>query len=189
VVAGWESVSVDRDSSPPERPPTPTEDSAYDALLARSILPEEKAGLPLTLAPTDETDMSNFQSAGWWLVSNKDGSRPNSMRFLGDFSRFTSGLLVLTLDTTLVRNQTEGPFDTKRADSIAVPGLGKTERFSTDCRFAAHPLDERINGLVPDTTANKWMRPRLVWFFDTTSARIRRIRPDSISCMLMPDPD
>lgn len=189
VVAGWESVSVRRDSIPAERPPPPTEDSAYNAFLSASIVPEEKAGPPLTLATTDETDMSNYQSAGWWLGINKNGSRPNSMRFLADFSRFTSGLLVLILDTTLVRNQTEAPFDTKRADSIAVPRLGKTERFSTDCKFGAHPLDERINGVVPDTTANKWMRPRLVWLFDTVSARIRRIKPDSISCMLMPDAD
>lgn len=190
VVAGWESVSVRRDSTiPAEKPSTPAEDSTYNALLAVSILHGEETDPPVRLAPTDETDMSNYQAAGWWLGYNKDGSRPKSVRFSADYSRFTSGVLLLTLDTSLVRNQTEAPFDTQRADSIGVRGLGKNERFSTDCKFGAHSVDERINGLVPDTTAEKWMRPRLAWLFDTAYARIRRIRPDSISCMLMPDPD
>src|SRR5436305_11193055 len=95
------------------------------------------------------------------------GVRPKSMRFLSDFSRFSSGVLVVTLDTTLVRNQSEAPFDTKRADSIAVRDLGKTERFSTDCKFGAHSRDERINGVVPDTTPEQWMRPRLAWLLAT----------------------
>jgi hypothetical protein len=172
-----------------ETPTTPAEDSLYAAALTANILPDEKTGSPVTLAPTDETDMSNYQSGGGWLGYSEPGTRPKAMRFLADFTRFTSGVLLLTLDTTLVRNQTDPPFDSKLADSIAVRGLGKTERFSTDCKFGARSRDERLNGLVPDTTPNKWMRPRLAWMFDTVSARIRRIRPDSISCMLLPDPD
>src|SRR3954468_5532797 len=65
VVAGWESVTVRRDSGiTPERLSTPAGPSAYDALLA---IPDERNGPPVTLAPTDETDMSNYQSSGWWL--------------------------------------------------------------------------------------------------------------------------
>jgi hypothetical protein len=133
--------------------------------------------------------MTNFQSSGWWLGWTDDPPQPKARRFLADYSRFTSGVLVLALDTTLVRNQTQAPFDTKLADSIAVRGLAKTERFSTNCKFGVHSLDERLNGVVPDTTANTWMRPRLAWMFDTVFARIRRMKPDSIKCMLMPDPD
>jgi hypothetical protein len=186
VVASWESVSVRRDSTlSAESPSITVDDSTYNALLAANTLPEEKTAATVRLAPNDTIDMSNFQSSGWWLGVGKDGSR----RFSADYERYTSGMLVLTLDTTLVRNQRDAPFDTKRADSIAASGLGRTERFSSECKFGAHSTDERITGLVRDSTPEIWTRPRLAWLFDTAYARIRRMRPDSIACMLMPDPD
>ena len=190
VIAGWESTATHRDSSiRSDKPTPPAGDSAYRAALAANVLPDEKTEPRVTLAASDETDVSNYQSSGWWLGWGSDGSVAKSPRFSADFVRFTSGVLLLKLDTTHVRNRTEPPFDTKLADSIAVRGLGTSERFATDCRFSAHSVDERLTGLVPDTTPEKWMRPRLAWLFDTVSARIRRIRPDSISCILSPDPD
>jgi hypothetical protein len=184
VIAGYESTSTRRDSSSRSVKTTaPAADSAYEARLAVNLLPDEKSGQPVTLTATDETDMSNYQSSGWWLGSE---AKP---RFYADFNRFTSGVLFLKLDTTLVRNRTQPPFATKLADSVAVRGLGKTERFATDCRFGAHSADERLTGLVADTTPERWMRPRLAWLFDTVSARIRRMRPDSISCALSSNPD
>lgn len=188
VIGGWETASTHRASSVlPAKPAGPARDGAYEAALAASTLPDEKTQPRVTLAATDETDVSNYQSSGWWL--GWDGSSPNPGRFSADFVRFTSGVLFLKLDTTLVRNRTDPPFDTKLADSVAVRGLAKTERFATDCRFGAHPADERLTGLLPDSTPDKWMRARLAWMFDTVSARIRRMKPDSISCMLSQNPD
>ena len=188
VVAGWESVSIKRDSTiAANNPVMPSDDSACTAALDANILPNEKTEPRVTLAPTDETDVSNYQSSGWWL--GWDGSNAKSPRFSADFVRFTSGVLLLKLDTTLARNRTEPPFDTKLADSIAVRGLGKTERFATDCKFGTHSVDARLTGLVPDSMPERWMRPRLGWLFDTVSAKIRRIRPDSLSCILASDPD
>lgn len=184
VIAGWESTSTPQSSSSGRVKTTaPLADSAYEARLAANFLPDEKSDRPVTLAPTDETDVSNYQSSDWSLGSE---AKP---RFSADFNRFTSGVLFLKLDTTLVRNRTEPPFDTKLADSIAVRGLGKTERFATDCKYAQHSVDERLTGLVPDTTPEKWMHPRLAWIFDTVAARIRRMRPDSIACALQSNPD
>ena len=188
VVAGWESVSGNRDSAiTAANPQTPAEDSAYAAAVKASVLPNQKTESRVTLAPTDETDVSNYQSSGWWL--GWDGSGAKSPRFSADFVRFTSGVLLLKLDTTLIRNRTEPPFDTRLADSIAVQGLRKTERFATDCKLGTHSVDARLTGLVVDTIPEKWMRPRLAWLFDTVSARIRRIKPDSLSCVLTSDPD
>jgi hypothetical protein len=188
VISGWEPTSTHYDSSiGSDKLTVPADDSAYRAALAANILPDEKTEPRVTLAASDETDASNYQSSGWWL--GWDGSGARSPRFSADFNRFTSGVLLLKLDTTLLRNRTGPPFDTKLADSIAVRGLGRTERFATDCRFSAHSVDERLTGLVPDTTPERWMRPRLAWLFDTVAARIRRMRPDSISCILSPNPD
>lgn len=190
VIAGWKSTTTHHDSSiGSDKTTAPADDSVYRAALVANILPDEKTEPRVTLAASDETDVSNYQSSAWWLGWGKGGSDAKSPRFSADFDRFTSGVLLLTLDTTLLRNRTEPPFDTKLADSIAVQGLRRTERFATDCRFSTHPVDERLTGLVPDTTPERWMRPRLAWLFDTVSARIRRIRPDSISCMLLPNPD
>jgi hypothetical protein len=190
VIAGWESTSTRRDSSiVTDRSAALANDSAYRTTLAANILPDEKTGPPVTLAAGDETDVSNYQSSGWWLGWVGGGSNSKPLRFSADFDRFTSGVLLLKLDTALVRNRKEPPFETKLADSIAVRGLGKTERFATDCRFGAHRVDERLTGVVPDSTPDRWMRPRLAWLFDTVSARIRRVRPDSISCMLSQSPD
>jgi len=165
---------------------SPSRDSAYLTALAGNIPRDDKTELPVTLAANDETDVSNYQSSGWSL-GRENTSKP--ARFSADFVRFTSGVLILKLDTTLVRNRTEPPFDSKLVDSLAVRGLGKTERFATDCRFGTQPADERLTGLVPDSTPDRWMQARLAWLLDTASARIRRIRPDSISCMLSQEPD
>jgi hypothetical protein len=190
VLAGWESTSIRRDSSVvTSNPASPAEDSPYAFALAANILPDEKAALQVRLAASDETDVSNYQASGWWLGPDMDGPNAKPPHYSADFVRFTSGVLLLKLDTTLVRNRTEPPFDTKVADSIAVRGLGRAERFATDCRFGAHPVDERLTGVVPDSVPDRWMKARLAWLFDTVSARIRRVRPDSISCMLSANPD
>lgn len=190
VVAGWESTTVRHDStSTGTKARAPVFDSGYNASLVSSVLPDEQARVRVTLAANDETDMTNYQSSGWSLGWDNDVSDTKPPRFSADFVRFTSGVLILKLDTGLVRNRPEAPFDTKLADSIAVRGLGITERFATDCKFGIHVPDERLTGLVPDTTPERWMRPRLAWLFDTASARIRRIKPDSISCALSSNPD
>lgn len=144
---------------------------------------------PVTITASDETDVSNYQAAGWRLAGVADSAGDTVFRFFPGFRRFSSGVLIFTLDTTLTRDRTGPPFDTHLADSIAIRGLGAFERFATDCRIGTTALDERIVGVVPDTVPERWMRPRVAWTIDTTVARIRELKPDSVLCKLRNNPD
>ena len=94
VIAGWESASPHHDSNIlADKPAAPALDSSYAAALAASTLPDEKTEPRVTLAASDETDVSNYQSAGWWLGYENHGSNPKPPRFSADFARFTSGVL------------------------------------------------------------------------------------------------
>ena len=188
VVSRWEPVVRPPDSNVvPQNHPAASDDSSYRAALAASLLPDEAPAARVAPLPSDDTNLSNYQSSGWWLGWSNDQSTHS--RFSADFDRFTSGVLIFKIDTLLARDQKEPPFDGKLADSVAIRGLSATERFATGCRFGTRPADERITGVVPDSTRERWMQPRLAWLIDTVTARIRRIRPDSIACALEPDPD
>ena len=161
---------------------------SYEAHLAALVLPDGGAAAAVNLAPSDSTDMTNYQAQGWWL-GRDDTSPRRRWRFSAGFERFTSGVVALRLDTLLVRDQQEPPFNTTHADSVAVGGLHPVERLATTCRVVGHRPDDRIIGVVRDSTPERWTTPRLAWFVDTAQSRFRRVKPDSLACWLAPNPD
>jgi hypothetical protein len=170
----------------PERP-TAQQDSSYREELLSYSLPDARTTTPLILAPSDTIDLSNYQSEGWWLGASEPIEVRKLWRFLMDATRFSSGALILKLDTAA--NRSDSSVDLHTVDSIAVRGLRPSERFASTCRFKSRQVDHRLVGVTPDSVPEKWMRPRLSWFIDTLSVRIRRIRPDSISCVYLPTGD
>jgi len=175
----------------PAAPPTaisPADAEQYRRIILASVLSD--LAVTDTVRPTaaDDTSLTNFQLGGWRLGGEDTFPTRNPVRFFANFDRFTSGVLVVTLDTTLTRTRHEPPFDMRMADSIAIGGLGRRERFAIQCRFGTHDIDDQIVGLVRDTTSEQWQRARLAWLFDTATARIRAMRPDSVSCRLQ-NPD
>jgi hypothetical protein len=93
------------------------------------------------------------------------------------------------LDTALKRAYPgEPPHERARADSLIVAGLAPGETFATLCKVGATLSHGQTAGLMRDTVTEQWLQPRLAWFFDTVSVRIRAIPTDSVLCMLeMPD--
>jgi len=188
VVGRAVPVSIVVDSAVTTEPGAAATGPSYEADLVALVIPDGGASAAVTLAPGDTTDITNYQAQGWWL-GRDDTSPRQRWRFAADFARFTSGVAVLRLDTLLVRDQQDPPFHSALADSVAVGGLRTVERLATTCRVVGHRTDDRIIGLVRDSTPERWMTPRLAWFVDTTRSRFRRIRPDSLACWLAPNPD
>jgi hypothetical protein len=188
VVAGWEAMPSRADSSNlPPKPLSAEEDSLYWLALTSLVLPNSIAK-PVKLAPTDDTDVTNVQGSSMRLGrdAGADAGRPV---FSVDFTRYSSGALIMTLERSPVGQAAENLSDVKPSDSIAVAGLGPTERVGSECRLGSRRRNELVMGVVPDSTRMHWMRPRLAWLVDTVAARFRRIRPDSVSCLLWEDPD
>lgn len=140
-------------------------------------------------SPEDETDTSNYQAAYWHFGSTEDSPQRSLARFSAGFERYTSGALIVTLDTALDRFHLGPPYLTSRTDSIMVRGLGKTERFANDCRVGTQPRDARLLGVVRDSTPLLWTVPRLAWTIDSVAAKFRPIRTDSLLCSLRENPD
>jgi hypothetical protein len=160
----------------------------YEAMIVSRVLPDEPMTAAITLAPNDTADITNYQAEAWWL-GRDDRSPRERWRFSADFERYASGALVLKLDTLIVRDRQQPPFHTAKADSIAVRGLRPLERFATRCRVIAHRTDDRLLGLLSDSTSERWRTPRLAWFVDTMASRFRRVKPDSLACWLAGNPD
>lgn len=186
-------IAVATVHGPPDPPPEPPPISAAEAAQYRqrilaSVLPD--LGVVETVRPTadDTTSLTNYQAASWRLGDEDTFPTKNPVRFFANFDRFTSGVLVLTLDTALTRTMREPPFESRVADSISIRGLGRRERFAVQCQFGTHQIDDQIVGVVRDTISEQWQRARLAWLFDTSTARIRPMRPDSVSCRLL-NPD
>jgi hypothetical protein len=159
----------------------------YESLLVAELLPDDRRNAPPTLAATD-TSTINYQAEGWWMILGDRTPRQRS-RFSANYERYTSGLAILSLDTLIEREKAQPPFDTSPADKVATRGLRELERVASKCRFGQHETDERILGIVGDTTPDVWMRPRVAWFVDTMTSRFRSMRPDALTCRLAPNPD
>lgn len=159
----------------------------YDSALARLRLPITPAQ-PLKLTVADTTDGNNYQAAAEWMRGNDTSSRGRN-RFTLGWERYASGVLIVRLDTLLDRHRQQSPFETTLADSVAHVGLTRAEVVADECRLAGYEPDQRVVGVLPDDTVGVWMRPRVAWFVDTIAARVRRIRPDSLACWLIPDRD
>jgi hypothetical protein len=162
--------------------------TTYEIALAQRVLPDEPPTIVISLTPSDTIDTANYQAAGWWLGYN-DSSARGRWRFSADFERFASGVLVLRLDTLLFRDQLQPPFSSARADSIAVGGLREKERLATRCSVVGYHTDDRILGLMPDSSSERWMTPRMAWLVDTVASRFRRISTDVLTCWRAPNPD
>ncbi len=124
-----------------------------------------------------------------WIIG-RDENAPNSgSRFSGDADRYRSGALIIYLDTSFKRAYPgEPPHEYAHADSLVVTGLASGETFAEFCKVGSTLALGQTAGLMRDTVTEHWLQPRVAWFFDTVSVRIRAAPTDSVLCMLqMPD--
>jgi len=174
--------------SPVSTSPTPDDrlpayGAEYEGKVDASLLTEEReSALPVHPTSSEETDLSNYQAGGWSFSYDTASTRRALFHYYMNYDRFTSGVLIVTLDTAAA-------LDARPADSLAIAGLGSRERFAEHCRFGGYRPDDRIIGVVRDSTPERWMPARLAWLIDGRSARLRAMRPDSVACKLDEDPD
>ncbi len=154
-----------------------------------SLLPDVRDGRPVRPTASDDTDLRNYQGGGGRLGVDQDDIGRVPVRFFSNYTRFTSGVVTITLDTTLDGHRQRPPFDFQAADSIAVAGLQRTDRVATTCRLGGYDSDERIIGVVRGDARGRWMPARIAWFLDTAAVRIRRMQPTAIACIRDEDPD
>ena len=186
------AVSVQGGDSPAVTPPSgrpPPQGAEYERDVLASLLPDVREGPRLRPTVSDDTDLSNYQGGGGRLFVDEESVGRIPVRFFSNFNRFTSGILIITVDTTLDGRRLAPPFDSQTADSIAIGGLRRTERVATTCRFGAYDHDERIIGLLRSDARARWMPARAAWFLDTAAVRIRRLRPTSVTCIRDEGPD
>lgn len=179
AVVHVETLAVASFGRPPAGP-------AYDSAVRSFLLPATREP-SATFAPND-TDVSNYAAGSGWMRGNDTSGRGRNRFSLG-YERYTSGILILRLDTLLQRELRQSPFETAGGDSIAIAGLARREGVADECRLLGFDIDEHIVGLLPSDTVDAWMRPRLAWFVDTAATRFRRMRPDSVVCWLPPGRD
>jgi hypothetical protein len=122
-------------------------------------------------------------SAEWNMGENPD--EPDSSidtRFRVRVVQLRSGSLRLWLDTSRAglpaTNRVFYP-----ADSVQVDGLTPVDRFTQGCTYGSGPWQPRV-GVVSDTIIEHNSRPKVVWFLDTASVRIRQLPTDSASCFV-----
>lgn len=124
-----------------------------------------------------------------WIVGHDENVPNSGSRFSGDADRYRSGVLVIYLDTSFKRAYPgEPPHEYAHADSLVVRGLAAGETFAEFCKVGSKLALGQTAGLMRDTVTEQWLQPRLAWFFDTVSVRIRAVPTDSVLCILeMPD--
>ena len=64
----------------------------------------------------------------------------------------------------------------------AVAILKNKEALVQACGFKGNELDGQLVAIVRDTATDKYPPPRLAWYFDVQTARIRPVPPDSVHC-------
>jgi hypothetical protein len=186
------AVSVEGGDSPSVPPPSgrpPARGAEYERAVRASFLPDAREGPPVRPTASDDTDLSNYQGGGGRMFVDEEDIGRVPVRFFTNFDRFTSGVVIVTVDTTLDGHRQRPPFDSRMADSIAVAGLRPRERVATTCRFGTYDRDERIIGVLRSDARQRWMPARIAWFLDTTAVRIRNIRPTSVTCIRDEGPD
>jgi hypothetical protein len=161
----------------------------YERAVQAALLPDVRDATPVRPPTSDETDLSNYQAAGWRIGVDPDDVGRIPVRFFANYSRGTSGVVTITLDTTLTGRRLEPPFDSNVGDSVAIAGLRRQERVAIECRFGAYDRDERIIGVLRNDTREQWMPARIAWLLDTARVRIRAIRPMGITCIRDENPD
>lgn len=144
-------------------------------------LESPKASTPLsTTTPAQEGTFFEQQ----WIPGQPDERHyENRSRFLARAHYFSTGRLMLWLDTSITRTQqTEPSSDFAGVDSLTIAGLGATEFFTKYCRVGEGLADGQLGGVARTLVQEKWERPRLAWVFDTVKFRIRSVPTDSVSC-------
>ena len=124
-----------------------------------------------------------------WIVGRDEGVPNSGSRFVVRGYRYRSGRLVIRLDTALTRvYPAEPPYKWAPADSLVNTGLGVGETLARLCKVSGTISKGQTAGLMRDTTTEQWLQPKIAWFIDTVSVRIRAIPTDSVLCMIeMPD--
>lgn len=154
--------------------------------------PKGAATVQVDSAPISDSALSRegttFEQR--WIPGQPDeGYFENQSRFLARSQYFSTGRLLLWLDTSITRApQKEPRSHFTGVDSLTVAGLGANEFFTKYCRIGQGLADGRLGGLARTLVPEKWERPRLAWVFDTVLLRIRSIPTDSVSCAV-PDSD
>jgi hypothetical protein len=143
----------------------------------------QNAEIATTAGGSNTTIDHPIKSVDWNMAENPaedDSDKGLASRFIVHMRRFSSGTLVIRLDSASIPSTSlEGPF--YPADSVVVSNLAPHDRFTEGCRLGSAPLAPRV-GVVSDTAADQWSRPKYIWLLDTVSARIRQIPTDSASC-------
>jgi hypothetical protein len=138
-----------------------------------------------TAAPTAALAAQNdtAYSAEWNMGDDPDyPDKSVDTRFRVRVTRFRSGTLRIWLDTSKA-----GVSETHRAfypaDSVQATALAPIDRFTQGCGYGSGPWKPRV-GVVSDTTYEHHTKPRLIWFLDTATARIRQLPTDSATCFV-----
>ena len=126
------------------------------------------------------------RTSGTWDPLNAGELPKPRSRFNVAADLYSSGRLLLTLDTIWPRVETEGSESTRTlADSLVVTGISTNEVWSNNCTRSG-----RYNGFIVGVIPNSATAPvaaRRAWTIDTLSYRIRPISTDSILCSQLSD--
>ena len=120
-----------------------------------------------------------------WSFGQSSDTRTVS-RYAGGSTIFSNGKLVLTLDTATLRTG-NALLSGARADSTIVTGVRLNELLASFCRVAGQDQHGQLVGLIQPASQEQWTRARLTWVFDTSTARIRGVPPDSTICAFAPE--
>lgn len=135
-----------------------------------------------TTAKTQASDSVVYEN--WWnMGTDLDEPEKNfESRFAVRVTELSSGTLTVYLDSA---SSTSAPEGRKffLADSVAVTGLTKLDKFTQGCTYGAGPWQPRI-GVMRDSVYERSGRPRFIWVLDTLNARIRPVPTDSASCFI-----
>jgi hypothetical protein len=136
-------------------------------------------------APAEPPGVSQDTSyaAAWNMGEDPDyPDKSIDTRFRVRVLQLRSGTLRVWLDTSQAGlSQTNRPF--YPADSVQVAGLTPVDRFTQGCTYGSGSWKPRV-GVVSDTIYEHNSRPKVVWFLDTASVRIRQLPTDSASCFV-----
>jgi hypothetical protein len=150
-----------------------TQDSPGNTTLDSAVpRPASRSVVKMYAVQSHDTNTSG-RYRPWAFGQYQRSESGSPSRFLATALRYTTGKLVLLLDTAYRGH----------ADSITIAGLAQHETLANHCLIGPE-FDARVVGIVRDTVREKLIKPRLAWMFDTLSLRIRAIPVKSVSCIL-----
>ena len=131
------------------------------------------------VADTGRPPCDSLASCGDWVIQTPaflHGKEP--ARFSGSF-RTIGDTIRLWFDTSRIVN---GQGEEWIAVDSAVAILKNKEVLAQACGFKGKELDGQLVAIVRDTVTDKYPPPRLAWYFDVQTARIKPVPPDSAHC-------